>query len=199
MVGGNLIVERQRGYSLVELLVSLVIFSGAMGGIAALLVDNSRIHKSEQMRVAAQGNARNTMSLIVHRLRTAGWDPVGIGLSAVTPDADTGDDISEVQVHADLNADGDLDDEGESVWIRHEGEVVSWQTVSGGAFLPLAGSVSNDADGDGTPEPMFVVLGGSPPTSIRVRITAESTVDDPRLGRPYRYTVENEISLRSNL
>lgn len=189
----------QRGYSLVELLVSLVIFSGTIAGVAGMLVENSRINKSEQMRVEAQANARNTLSLLVRRLRTAGWDPVDTGLSPVITDANLADAVSELEIFADLNADGDIDDEGESVKIRHSGLDVEWRTSAAGSFVPVATNVSNDADGNGSPEPMFVPGGGSPPTRITVRVTAESPVDDPKLGEPYRYTVESEVTLRVNL
>lgn len=190
---------REQGYSLVELLVSLVVFSGVMGGVAAMLVESSRVNKSEQLRAEAQSNARNTLALIVAVARSAGWDPAGIDFEAVAPDGDTDDEISELRLFADLNADGDLEDEGESVTIRHSGDVVEWRTTPGGGYLPLAANIGNDADGDGTPEPMFTLLGGAPPTSVLLRVTAESPVDDPRLGAPYRYTLEQEIALRGNL
>ncbi|MEE8411202.1 MAG: prepilin-type N-terminal cleavage/methylation domain-containing protein, partial [Acidobacteriota bacterium] len=68
---------RQRGFSMVEALVSLTVLTLAMTGLFSLLVHNSRLNKSEQMKAETQANARNVLSIIVMKLRSAGWDPLG--------------------------------------------------------------------------------------------------------------------------
>lgn len=191
--------EAQRGYSFPELLVSVALLSFVVASVGGMLVQSSRTNKAERLRAEAQASARNSVSLIAQRLRTVGWDPLGVGFAPVVPDADPEDGISTVEVFNDLNADGDLDDEGESVLIRHQGSVIEWRSSAAGSLVPLAADVSNDADGDGVPEPLFTVDASSPPQWIRVRVTAESPVPDPRTGTPVRYTVESEIALRGSL
>jgi len=189
----------QSGMSFVEVLISLAVFSLAAIGIAGMLIDNSRINKAEQMRAEVQANARNTVSLIARRIRTAGWDPLSDGFQAIVLDDDPADAESYVELFADLDGDGDLDGVGESVRIRHLAENVEWRLSSGGSYAPLATGISNDADGDSNAEPMFDADTASPPTWIRIKVTAESSVPDQRSGLPYRYTVETEVALRGNL
>ena len=48
-----------------------------------MMIHKSRINKSQQMYAEAQINARSSMELIVSRLRSAGWDPVNVGIDSV--------------------------------------------------------------------------------------------------------------------
>jgi prepilin-type N-terminal cleavage/methylation domain-containing protein len=192
----------ERGFSLIELMVSLVVLSLVMTGLASLLIQNARINKAQQMRAEVQGNARNTLSMVVQKLRSAGWDPTNAGLDTVTLDADLGDDVSEIEVFADLDEDGDTDATGEQMLIRHTGagaQVVWRETADAGdPFIVLATNISNDADGDGTIEPMFVP-DANPPTRIGVTVTAQSPTPDPTSGDFIRYTVRSDVVLRKEL
>lgn len=197
MIGGN-----QKGFSLVELLVSLAVMTMALGGLATLLIQNARINKSQRMTVEVQANARNTLSMVVQKLRSAGWDPTNAGLSTVTLDTDTSDANAEIEVFADLNEDGDTLDADEQTLIRHVGALgqVAWRPTSdvNDAFILLSGGISNDADGDGNIEPMFVP-NANPPTRITVQITAQSPAPDPTSGEFIRYTVSSDVVLRKAL
>ncbi len=74
----------ERGFSLVEFLVSVTVLVLAMIGLASLLIQNARINKSQQMAAEAQANARNTLSMVVQKLRSAGWDPTNNGFRRST-------------------------------------------------------------------------------------------------------------------
>lgn len=189
----------ESGVSFVEVLVSLAVFSLAALGITGMLIDNSRINKAEQMRAEVQANARNTVSLIAQRIRTAGWDPLALGFESVVLDDELTDSESFIELYSDLDGDGTLDGLGESVRIRHVGQAVEWRLQPTGPYVSLATGISNDADGDETTEPMFVGDTAVPPEWIRIRATAESPVVDPRTGLVYRYTIETEVALRGNL
>ena len=65
----------QKGFSLVEMLVSMAVLTLALSGLASLLIQNARINKSQRMAAEIQANARNTLSMVVQKLRSAGWDP----------------------------------------------------------------------------------------------------------------------------
>ena len=197
MIGRN-----QKGFSLVEMLVSIAVMTLALGGLATLLIQNARINKSQRMTVEVQANARNTLSMVVQRLRSAGWDPTNIGLATVTLDTDTSDSNAEIEIFADLNEDGDTLDADEQTLIRHNGtsRQIVWRPTSdvNDTFIVLSGDISNDADGDGNIEPMFVP-NTVPPTRITVQITAQSPAPDPTSGEFIRYTVSSDVVLRKAL
>ena len=77
---------QQSGFSLIELLVSLTLLLVILVGLTRMMVDNSKLNKSQQMTVAAQSNARNCLAMIVAKLRGAGWDPKNAGLGMVNLD-----------------------------------------------------------------------------------------------------------------
>jgi prepilin-type N-terminal cleavage/methylation domain-containing protein len=193
----------QRGFSLVELLVSIAVMVLALGGLATLLIQNARINKTQRMTAEVQANARNTLSMVVQCLRSAGWNPTNmVGMPTLNLDPDTSDNISEIEVFANLNEDTDTDDAGEQVLIRHLGDSnqVVWRPSSdtSAAFIVLSGNISNDADGDGAIEPMFVP-NATPPTRITVQITAQSPAPDPTSGEFIRYTVSSDVVIRKAL
>jgi type II secretory pathway pseudopilin PulG len=191
--------HKSAGFSLVELLVGIVVLLLAMAGLAGLLIKNARMNKIEQMTVEAQANARNCLSMVVQKLRSAGWDPLNVGINVVTLDPDLTDQISQIEVFADYNPeDGDSDDPGEQVLIRHTGNRVEWRQTASSSYETLAINISNDADGNGTPEPMFVPDSTTNPTRITVTITAQSPVPDARTGDFIRYTVTSDVVLRGS-
>ena len=194
--------DNQKGFSLVELLVSVAVMTLALSGLATLLIQNARINKSQRMTVEVQANARNTLSMVVQRLRSAGWDPTNAGLPTINLDSDTSDANAEIEVFADLNEDGDTLDAEEQTLIRHLGAAgqIVWRPTSdvNDAFIVLSGDISNDSDGDGTIEPMFVP-NATPPTRITVQITAQSPAPDPTSGEFIRYTVSSDVVLRKAL
>lgn len=195
--------RRQAGFSLIEMLVSLTVFMLAMTGLASLLIQNARLNKGQQMAAEVQANARNTLSMVVQKLRSAGWDPANQGVPLVNLDADLGDNISEIEVFADLfNNDGLTTLPGEQVLIRHlpASNTVVWRETGdlGDPFIVLSANISNDADGDGVVEPMFVP-DANPPTRITVTITAQSPVPDPTSTQFIRYTVSSDVVFRKEL
>jgi len=189
----------QKGFSLVEMLISLTILLLAMTGLSSLLIQNSRLNKAQQMTVEVQSNARNCLSLLVQKVRSAGWDPTNTGFSSVTTDTNLGDNISELELFMDLNGNTDTLDLDEAVLIRHVNNQVVLRRTASSAFLVVANNISNDADGDGTIEPMFVPDDTANPTRITIQITARSPVPDPTSGDFIRYTVSSDVVLRKEL
>ncbi len=199
--------NRQRGFTLVEMLVSLTVLSLAMTGLFSLLVHNARLNKSEQMKAETQANARNVLSIIVQKLRSAGWDPLGTDLFAgLTLDTNTGDTIAEITVRADYHTagtpgtpDGLADQIDEVIVFRHTNNTIIWDNDDDGTFEVLAVNISNDADGDGTIENMFVPDSTTDPQQITVQITARSPVIDPITRDFTRYTVTSDVYIRKDL
>ena len=193
--------NRQRGFSLIEMLVGMTILLLVMAGALGLIVHNSRINKSQQMAVAVQSDARTCMSMMVQKLRTAGWDPTSAGIQVVRFDTTPGDGIEEIEVYADLDNDGVTTGSDEQVLIRFISDRIEWRRSASGSYEILAAGISNDADGDGTIEPMFVpvIVAGPDGDRVVVQITAQSPAPDPMTGEPIRYTVRSEIALRKTL
>ena len=96
----------QRGFTLIELMISLTVMLVILAGLAQMTLESSRINRAQQMTAQTQANARYCMSMVVQRLRSAGWDPMNVGLQTVVWDSSPGDGINEIEVFADLNGDG---------------------------------------------------------------------------------------------
>ena len=191
--------KTQSGFTLVELLVGATIVLLIMGGVAGVLIQNSRLNKSQHIRATLQSDVRSCVAMIVQKLRSAGWDPAQAAFAPVVLDSNPGDGISEIEVFADLDGDGDTDSADEHVLIRHIADRIEWRRATTGSFEILAVDISNDADGDGTVEPLFVPDSVSDPTRVLVRVTAESPIPDPVTGQPLRYTVSSDVALRKRL
>jgi prepilin-type N-terminal cleavage/methylation domain-containing protein len=191
----------ERGFTLLELLVSMAVLLIVMAGLFGLLIDNSRINKSQKLKAEVQANARSTLSVLVQKLRSAGWDPMNSGLPVLGLDPDPTDPVSQIEIYADLDEDGTTDGAKEQILIRHQGLQVEWRPTNDVSvpFTVLAGNISNDSDGDGSAEPMFVPDSISNPTRITVHVTAQSPVPDPMTDELIRYTVSSDVSLRKRL
>lgn len=191
----------EAGTGLAEVLVSLAIVLLATSSIMVLLVQNARINKSEKMASEIQASARNCLEMVVAKLRSGGWDPANAGIATVALDPDLSDSVSQIEVFADLDGDGATTGAGEQVLIRHNGDRVEWRPDAGVStpFVILAAYITNDADGDGTPEPMFQPNSTTQPSRVTVQITAEAPIPDPTTGQPRRYTLTSDVILRKSL
>jgi len=191
----------EKGFSLVEMLVGLLVSSFIATGLASFMIQKSQTNKAQQMYVEAQINARSSMELIVTRLRSAGWDPVNADVENVRVDPDLSDDVSQLEILADLDEDGLTESLDEAVLIRHVGNRVEWRRSydPDAPFTIIATGISNDADGDGTIEPMFQLDDPVNPEVVIVQITARSPAPHPRTGEFIRFTLRNEVALRKEL
>jgi type II secretory pathway pseudopilin PulG len=201
--------NNQRGFTLTEILISFALLMVGLVAAASVLVTGAKVNQAQQLTVDVQSTARNTLSVIVQALRSGGWNPRNVNTidKAVMLDQNLGDRISEITVYADLSADGDLNDDGETLKISHDPvhNRVEWvrfpdteTDLDKKKPRPIGVHITNDEDGDGTPEPMFAADNTTDPTRITVKITAESPVRDLATGRYIRYTVKSDVLLRRN-
>jgi hypothetical protein len=192
--------NREQGTTLVEMLVGFLILTVVMVGISGMMIQNLKVSSREQMRSEVQSNARNCISRVVNVLHSAGWDPGQHGIATLALDPDLSDSVSQIQAFVDLDGDGVTSGTAkEQILIRHVGDRVEWDTDGSGTFRVLAWNITNDADGDGTIEPMFTPDSTTDPTRILVQITAEASEPDPETGEPIRYTMASEVVLRKEL
>lgn len=195
--------DSERGVSILELLISMALLLAVMVGITALLIQNARANRSQQLVAELQTNARTCVSMIVQRLRNAGWDPMNASIGSLTLDpndidGNDADGVDEIEIFADFDEDGATTSADEQVFFRRIGDEIQMRDTASGSFSVLAVNITNDADGDGTPEPMFVVDSVSDPTRVTVTITARSSVPDPVTGEYLRYTIDSDVALRTS-
>lgn len=69
--------ERQRGFTLVELLVSMLLTSIVMGAIYSVYRVQTHSVKAQENRMEAQEYARAVLDMMVREIRNAGYFPVG--------------------------------------------------------------------------------------------------------------------------
>ena len=144
-------------------------------------------------------DAESAYAILVEKVRTAGWDPMAAGFDPVALDADLSDDVSELEVFTDLDEDGLLTTAGEQLLIRHRNGQILWRRTGATSdpFEVVADNISNDSDGDGTPEPMFVADSTTNPGRITITVTAEAQDPDPTSGQPLRFTLSSVVILRN--
>ena len=122
--------NRHRAFTLVEMLVALLVTLAGMAGLFSLMLESAGLNKSKRMTMDAQANARGTLSLLVQKLRSAGWDPLNTGIPSLTLDPDLSDPVSQIEIFADLDMDGDTDENREQILIRHQnGQVESRRRI----------------------------------------------------------------------
>ena len=189
----------ERGVTLLELVVGSAVAALVFLGVSALLVQGSKSNKREMLRVETQGSARNCLARVVKILRSQ-VGPGDHGIATVALDPDPTDSISQIAAFIDRDGNGvTAGTRYEQIVIRHVGNRVEWTDDGSGAFRTLAHGITNDEDGDGTIEPMFIPDDPANPKRIFVRVTAQAPSVDPTTRRPIRYTLTDEVVLRKRL
>lgn len=123
------IIRNDQGFSLVEVLVSLLLNVVILGAIYTTLITSQRLYISEEEGIDMQQEARVAMDIMVRDIRRAGSDPLQVafsGGSAYLPSAEP----NFIRILADLpqdeNGDGDNidsdDANGNNVWDDGENE-----------------------------------------------------------------------------
>jgi type IV pilus assembly protein PilW len=95
--------DKERGFTLVELLIGMLVGLIVLGALASTFIIQSRsLDVQEQVAEMVQ-TARAAMNMISHEVRMAGYDPASTGIVGIPYDA------SQLQILADLNNDGNTD------------------------------------------------------------------------------------------
>jgi len=119
-----------RGFTLVELIVVIAIFSIVMGGIYSVFVRSNRVYISQEEVVAAQQEARSALEILGREIRMAGliaadnqsggFDMITAAAWAANPDSAI--EIATVDVAnrtTTLAFKSDLDDDGNTDAVRY--------------------------------------------------------------------------------
>ena len=146
-------VRNSRGFTLVELLVTLVIVGVMMTAVYAVYISNVRAVRIEEDRVEIQQDQRISIDFLARELRMAGYDKEESGLPGIV-DARS----NYIFFTADRNDDEDLNDGPGAVLpeLDDTAERVSFciydSATYGGRVLGYTVGNFNDANGDGKPD-----------------------------------------------
>jgi type II secretory pathway pseudopilin PulG len=118
-----------RGFSMVELLVTLTLNLVVLGAIFTMLITTQRLYISEEEGIDMQQEARVAMDVMVRDIRRAGNDPSEKAFSGGFPCIPTAK-LNHIRILADLpqdgNSDGDTIDSGDAnannIWDDDENE-----------------------------------------------------------------------------
>jgi prepilin-type N-terminal cleavage/methylation domain-containing protein len=120
----------RQGFTLVELLVVIAMFSVVMGGIYSVFVRSNRVYLSQEQVVAAQQEARSALDILGREIRMAGFiatnnQPGGfdqINTAAWAGNADSAIEIATVDAAAKTTSfafKSDLDGDGSTDAVRY--------------------------------------------------------------------------------
>jgi len=97
----------RRGLTLVELMVTMAIFSVVLGVVFSFMLGAQNSYQSTRQRVQYQQSMRAVMSMLTREVRSTGCDPAGAGFEKLTTAG-----TNALQCNMDLNGDGDAIDFG---------------------------------------------------------------------------------------
>lgn len=192
----------ERGFTVVEFLVSSAIVLVISGSIFGVLAQTERTAAYQMQVLEVLEDTRMALETIERILGQAGNDPYRIGFPAITIISP-----AEVRVQSDLTGsagpgspdkgdpDGDVDDANEDVTIRFDSGEQSIELVPAGTSAqPIASGITAfslqyfDRNGNATDV-------GSDVTRIRVTITGASSYPDPQTGRVFSMQLGSDIQL----
>ena len=122
------VLRSSAGFTMIEMLMALAIFSIAFGTIYKSFEHLNRSSTTENVKAGTQQGARIAVDFMVQDIRLAGLNPLGtpgIGLQAISPDS--------IQFTMDANFDGDDDDTFEDITYALTGSGTLMQTNHLGA------------------------------------------------------------------
>lgn len=136
---------RRGGFTLVEMLISLVLLAVVMGTLTRIMLNTQRGYIRQRDVVSAEEALRAAEVTLVSILRSAGANPTKItGAYAPTLDPDPlgNGAFDNLRVVSDFNpADGDTNDllEDVTVWVESDTLFVQWQagTTATAAAAPI--------------------------------------------------------------
>ena len=95
----------RKGFTAVEMLMSLAIMSIALTTIYGLYISYVRVYTTEGVTTRVQQGVRASMNRMVRDIRMSGLDPTGSGIFGIQEISD-----HKIRFSADRNMDGELDD-----------------------------------------------------------------------------------------
>jgi prepilin-type N-terminal cleavage/methylation domain-containing protein len=181
------------GFTLVELLISIAIFSMVIGFIFSFFIAQRKYLSVQEQISGMIQNARAAMDMISGELTTAGYNPSGAVFSGV-PYSN-----SQLQIYADINGNGVLTDPNENIIYSYDANNKRIVRNTGSGNQPLIDNVQSftfdyfDAQGNSTTVTTNI-------RQIRISISVRAAKPDPQYttNSGYRtYTLTSLITPRN--
>lgn len=103
-----------QGFTIIELLISMVMSGIVLGALVDTFITQRKTYALQEMITEMMLNARVGMEMITREVRMAGYDPAGTGFDGITYD------VTQLQIRADLNGDGDTTDADETIIYSYD-------------------------------------------------------------------------------
>jgi Tfp pilus assembly protein PilW len=100
-------VNREHGFTLVELCVYMVMLLLVIGAVYSVLITNTKSHSSQENMVEMTQSNRAAMALMTNEIRSAGCDPASVGGLGFQDDADDNYDTDANSIHFTFDSDSD--------------------------------------------------------------------------------------------
>lgn len=182
-----------RGFTLIELLIAMAIGTIMMAAIVDTFVTQRKTYDLQEQIAEMTQNARIGMDMLSREIRMAGYNPTGAAFEPISYD------LTKLEIRADLNGDGDLDDNDETVVYSYDSATLQLMRETGGSQQPLAENITdftfNYLDQAGA-----VVSDAAAVYQIEVSITARTASFDPgypKNGGHRTYTLTSFITPRN--
>lgn len=191
------ITGNQRGFTLLEMLVSSAIFAIVLFAIYMMLVTNQVTYARGENKVEIQQNARVAIRRMAREIRMAGYDPSSAIPAQASQTAIQVANANAITFIADL----DGDDVSDQVTYRLQGNQVIRETASwiGAAWTPNPPASSELADGvSALPLTYFDGTDTATATLADIRrITIGVTVQETAAGFQDTYPLTVDVRLRN--
>lgn len=206
----------ESGFSLVELLVSMIVAIVVVGGAALMAGLLQTRYRSQMEAAGAQQEGRYILALIERYLRAAGNNPyrllttpcpvAGTPVQALRFDPD-GDGVhDDIRVQMDANptngliggAAGACNEANEDVTIAHDGVsvITLLDNVTGGGPVPQTDDIVTALRFVYRNPQRVVTTNPGAVAFIETQVTVRSKIDDPNLGAPVTAVVSSEVRMR---
>lgn len=189
------------GFGLAELLMSTAILLILGASVFGLIAEVQRRTGYQSEVQSVLNNTRSALQTIGRHIRQAGNDPAGSGIDAITVVSS-----SEIRVRSDLTGsaapgypdkgdpDGDIEDSGEDVTIRHNKTSRSLEVVpAGGSAQIVAANISGLLfefyDGSGAPAT------GKDVKRVHVTISGTSPIPDPQTSQHFGVELSSDFQV----
>jgi Tfp pilus assembly protein PilW len=207
----------ERGFSLVELLLAMVVTMLVVGGATMLAGQMQGAYRAQMESASAQQDARFAIEQVERYLRAAGNNPYRLGTTpcpttgtAVVairfdPDGDGVDDDIRLQMDANPTnglvggSVGNCNEANEDVTIFHDAanRAIAVTDQNAGTTRPLTdGVVTNLRFVYRNPLRAITTMAANV-AFIETQVTVETRTDDLSQARPMTYTLTSEVRVRS--
>ncbi len=195
--------ERQRGFSLVELLIATLVGSATLGAAVLLTDQVSRGYTSQLDGAMVQEEARFALTWIEEALRSAGSNPYGIAASncpaagtafrAIRRDPNGNAVMDDIRIQADVNPPNALlgglvaacGEAGEDITIAHDPAAQAITLLDnnlGGAPIPMTDGVITQRQCTHLDANRVVTANENAIAFVQIAVTAQGPNRDRQLG-----------------